>query len=105
MAQRLAEKLDMAQRLAEKEFTTREQVISLLEQTSAEYLAWLGTVTPALLDSTVKTPFGPAPVVAITFPAYHLTGHVAQMDYMQTIYGDRDRHVGGEDGAVEQTRQ
>ena len=93
-AQRLTEKFDTAQRLAEEEFKTREQVLSLLEQTSAEYLAWLDTMTPALLASTVETPFGPSPMVlAITFPARHLTGHVAQMDYMQTIYGDRDWHM------------
>lgn len=91
---RLTEKFDTAQRFAEKEFTTRDQVLSLLEQTSAEYFDWLDRMTPALLASTVKTPFGPTPmVVAITFPASHMTGHVAQMDYIQTIYGDQDWHL------------
>ena len=31
--------------------------------------------------------------VGITFPAYHTHGHVAQMDYIQTIYGDQDWHM------------
>lgn len=81
-------------RAAEKEFTTRQQVLSLLEQTSAEYLAWLDTPTPEHLASTVHLPFGPMPMAAgITLPAQHLSGHVAQMDYIQTIYGDRDWHM------------
>ena len=31
--------------------------------------------------------------VGITFAAYHTHGHVAQMDYIQTIYGDQDWHM------------
>ena len=86
---------DRALRSAEKEFTTREQVLSLLEQTSAAYLAWLDTLTPEQFAATLQMPFGP-PVpmaVAMTFPAYHLVGHIAQMDYIQTIYGDHDWHI------------
>jgi hypothetical protein len=87
--------LDTATRHAEKEYTTRAQVLGLLDQTSATYLAWLDTVTPEQLAATLHLPFGPpAPMaVGITFPAYHLTGHVAQMDYIQTIYGDHDWHI------------
>ena len=87
---------DTALRTAEKEFTSREQVLSSLEQNSAEYLAWLDALTPEQIASTVHLPFGP-PVpmaVAITFPAHHLSGHIAQMDYIQTIYGDHDWYVG-----------
>ena len=29
----------------------------------------------------------------VTFAAYHTHGHVAQMDYIQTIYGDQDWHM------------
>ena len=91
-----AAEFDTALRAAEKEFTTREQVLSLLEQNSAGYFTWLDALTPEQLASTVQMPFGPAipMAVGITFPAYHLSGHVAQMDYIQTIYGDRDWHMG-----------
>ena len=87
---------DTALRAAEGEFTTREQVLSLLEQNSADYLAWLDALTPERLASTVQSPFGPTPsmAVAITFPTYHLQNHIAQMDYIQTIYGDHDWHMG-----------
>jgi hypothetical protein len=87
--------LDTALRTAEKEYTTRAQVLGLLEQTSAEYLAWLDTVTPEQFAATLQLPFGPSVpmAVGITFPAYHLTGHIAQLDYIQTIYGDHDWHM------------
>jgi len=89
--------LDTALRVAEKEFTTRAQVLSLLEQNTAEYLAWLDALTPEQLAATVQPPFGPSVPIAvgITFAAYHLSSHVAQMDYIQTIYGDHDWHMGG----------
>ena len=86
---------DTAMRTAEQEFTTREQALDRLEQTSAQYLAWLDTLTPEQCASTVHLPFGgPVPMAtAITFAAYHLSSHVAQMDYIQTIYGDHDWHM------------
>lgn len=85
---------DTAWRAAEQEFTTREQALGLLEQTSAEYLAWLDTLTTEQLASTLQTPFGAFPMAAaITFAADHLRNHAAQMDYIQTLYGDRDWHM------------
>jgi hypothetical protein len=85
---------DTAFRNAEKEYTTREQVLGLLEQNSAEYLTWLDTLTPEQLGSTLQTSVGSFPMAAaITFPADHLRGHAAQIDYLQTIYGDHDWHM------------
>lgn len=86
--------MDAALRLAEKEFTTREQALELLERNSAEYVTWLDSVTPEQIASTVQSPFGPfAMAVAITFAADHLRGHTAQIDYIQTICGDLDWHI------------
>lgn len=88
--------LDTAGRIAEKEFTTREQVVSLLEHNSAEYLAWLDTLTAEQLASTVPSIFGPIPMaVGINAPRNQISGHLAQMGYIQTIYGDHDWHMGG----------
>lgn len=85
---------DTAWRAAEKEFTTREQVLGLLEQNSGDYLAWLDTLTSEQLASTLQLPFGSFPMAAaITFAADHLRNHAAQIDYIQTIYGDRDWHI------------
>lgn len=89
-----AAEYDAGSRKAEKEFATRAQALGLLEQTSAEYLAWLDTLTPAQFASTVDTFFGPFEVaVAITYPADHLRNHAAQMDYLQTAWGDTDWHL------------
>lgn len=85
---------DAAWRAAEKEFTTSEQVLSLLEQNSAEYLAWLDTLTSEQLASTLQLPFGSFPMAAaITFPADHMRNHAAQIDYIQTVYGDQNWHM------------
>jgi hypothetical protein len=86
---------DAFMRADEQKYTGREQVLALLEQTHTDYLTWLDTLTPEQLGAMVQPPFGP-PVpmaVAITFPAYHLNSHIAQMDYIQTIYGDQDWHM------------
>ncbi len=85
-----------AAREADKAFTSRQQVLDLLDQTSAEYLAWLDTLSPEQIGSTVSMPFGQTPMAAgITLPADHLRNHAAQMDYMQTIYGDHVWHMRG----------
>jgi len=76
--------LDAAARLADKEFTSRQQVLDLLERTGAEYLAWLDALTAEQVDSTVDMFFGLIPMtVGITFPAGHMRGHIAQMEYIQ----------------------
>lgn len=86
---------DAFMRADEQKYTSREQVLALLEQTSIVYFAWLDTLTPEQISAMVQPPFGPlVPMaVAITFPTYHLNNHIAQMDYIQTIYGDHDWHM------------
>jgi len=83
------EEMDRAMRAAEKEFTSAEQALGLLESTSAAYFAWLDTLTDEQLATIVELPFGPMPLaVAITIPADHARQHASQLEYVQTIYGD-----------------
>jgi hypothetical protein len=85
---------EAAIRAGDEQFTTREQVLGLLDKTTGDYCAWLDTLTPEQIASTVTLPFGQMPMtVAITIPADHLRGHAAQLNYIQTIYGDRDWHM------------
>ena len=80
----------------ERPYTTRERAVSLLEKNSAEYLAWLDALTPERLNTSIQLPFGlgSAPLAAgLAFPAAHTQGHVGQIDYIQTIYGDLDWHL------------
>lgn len=86
---------DAAGREHEKQYATREQVLALLEQTTADYSAWLDTLTPEQVGGMVTLPFATLPMaVAITLPADHLRGHTAQINYIQTCYGDFDWYMG-----------
>ena len=85
---------DAGWRKAEKEFKTREEVTSLLNKNCDEYCSWLDSLPASKLNSTLKVPFGEFPMASIiTWPADHLRNHAAQMEYMQTIYGDMDWHM------------
>ncbi|AIE87240.1 hypothetical protein OP10G_3872 [Fimbriimonas ginsengisoli Gsoil 348] len=88
--------LDAWSRAKEKEFTSREQVMGLLEENSNAYLAWLDSLTPEQLASTLDMGFASFPMaMAITFPADHTRAHASQIDYIQTTYGDLDWHMAG----------
>lgn len=85
--------MDTAARAMEKEYTSRDQVLQLLDENSDAYLGWLDSLTPEFLATTLETPFGSFPMSnAITFPADHTRGHAAQLEYIQTIYGDLGWH-------------
>ena len=87
---------DRSHRRDETQFTTREQVLDLLEDNSAKYFAWLDGLTPEKLHGPMTLPFnfGTIPVSAgIPFMALHMMTHVAQIEYIQTIYGDHDWHL------------
>lgn len=88
--------LDDFSRAKEKEFASREQVLGLLEENSNNYLAWLDSLSDETIASTFESQMGSFPMAyAITFPADHLRAHASQIDYIQTIYGDRDWHMMG----------
>jgi hypothetical protein len=81
----------------DKEANTRLEVEDLLERNGKTFLAWLDTVTAEQLDEVVPLPFGlpNVPVsFAVSFMPLHLMWHTAQITYIQTIYGDRDWHMG-----------
>jgi hypothetical protein len=85
---------DAASRRLEKEYTTRAQALGFLEKTNAAYFTWLDTLTPEQVGSTVDTFIGSFPMAAaITFPADHMRGHAAQIEYLQTTWGDTDWHL------------
>ncbi|HLK13706.1 MAG TPA: DinB family protein [Fimbriimonadaceae bacterium] len=86
--------LDDYCRTEERNFTTRAQVLGLLDTNTTNFLAWLDSLSHDKLASMFDTPMGSFPMMsAITFPADHLRSHAAQIDYIQTIYGDREMHM------------
>ncbi len=77
----------------EKKITTREEALQLLKAKRDAYIAILGSLTSDQLESIVTAPFGLGSVpmsLAITFGAAHTRGHMYQLEYLQTIYGDRE---------------
>ena len=81
----------------EAKFTTREAALEELETNSLAYLDWLENFPPDQLATSVQFPYkiGSLPIgLGITFVPRHTLWHAAQIDYIQTIYGDRDWHAG-----------
>lgn len=79
----------------EKGITTRQQALDLLEVNSNGYIAWLDGLSDEQISGTFHSPMGDFPMsVAITFLADHLRSHASQLEYIQTIYGDREMRMG-----------
>lgn len=90
------EEADQGFREFERSFSRRDEAVGLFESRADAFVAWLDALGAERLGSLVTTPFGMGAVpteVAITFPALHTRWHQAQIDYIQTIYGDLDWHM------------
>lgn len=90
------EEADRGFREFERTITRRDEAVSLLESYADAFVAWLDALAPERLGAMVTTPFGMGEVpteLAITFPALHTRWHHAQIDYIQTVYGDLDWHM------------
>ena len=82
---------DAAWREMEKQPTTRAQTLAMLHEKSANYKKWLDSFTLEKLASTAVLPFGEMPYTqAIIFGKMHTAFHSAQLEYVQTCYGDHD---------------
>ncbi|HHX38836.1 MAG TPA: DinB family protein [Armatimonadetes bacterium] len=78
---------------AEKAITTREAAIQLIEESTETVLAALDQVKPDQIDKMVETPFLKAPMsFFLTLFGSHMGQHAAQIDYLQTIWGDHELH-------------
>lgn len=77
----------------EREVTTREQALSLWESHFHQYLSFLRSLQPDQMDTVVILPFemGALPMHFMAgMGAIHTREHIAQLEYLQTIYGDRE---------------
>ncbi len=77
----------------EQAITTREDALGLLDENAAAYLNWLDQLPEESVSKMVPLPFdlGGAPMsFMLMMPAFHTNDHAAQMDYIQTCYGDRN---------------
>lgn len=73
-----------------------EECTQMLDDLTRDYFSWLDGLTEKSLDEPMKLPFGMGemPVrMGITFMPFHVQWHTAQINYIQTIYGDHDWHL------------
>jgi len=83
--------LDSRLRESDRRYTSREEVSALLDQNSTAFLDFLDRLKPEQLDVIVTNFAGQFPMsVGIAFPGNHMEGHIAQLEYLQTIWGDVD---------------
>ncbi|MDX2065351.1 MAG: DinB family protein [Fimbriimonadaceae bacterium] len=79
------------------QFTTRAAVRDYLSDNTARYVQYLDSLTPEDLERSCILPFGigEAPVgYFMTMVGWHTMAHNAQIEYIQTMYGDSDWHLG-----------
>ncbi|HLO98842.1 MAG TPA: DinB family protein [Fimbriimonas sp.] len=75
--------------------TTREQAIELLTKSTADLSSAMSAVDDAQMATSPNSPFGPLPMgfwLGVTHA--HFAGHNGQLEYLQTIWGDLDNHMG-----------
>ena len=79
---------------AEEMVTTREAAVELLRKNTDDILAALDAATPELIACTLETPFGFSAPMAffMNIPGSHAENHAAQVDYLQTCWGDQEVH-------------
>ena len=77
----------------ERAVTTREQALTLWQSRFDAYVSFLISLQPDQMDTQVLLPFGMG-ALPMHFMAgiggIHTREHIAQLEYLQTIYGDRD---------------
>lgn len=74
---------------------TREQVVAALEESTAGLLTAIDGITPEQLAGSTQVAGRALPTkVFIFLGARHLDGHAAQIDYLQTTWGDQVNHFG-----------
>jgi len=76
----------------ERGIATREEALALLDKNSKTYIDWLDQLSEDRLTDMVPLPFGlgEAPLsFMLLMPPWHTNDHAAQLEYIQTCYGDR----------------
>jgi hypothetical protein len=74
--------------------TTLEEAEAMLRKGIAETIAALDTVKPEQIGAIIDAPHGQTPFTFfMTLPARHLNNHGAQIDYLQTCWGDQEVHL------------
>lgn len=77
----------------EKKITSREQAIAVIESGTNTALAALDALTPEKLAGPAGVPGMEMPMAQfIMIIGSHVMNHAAQIDYLQTTWGDLENH-------------
>ena len=69
--------------------------LTFLEEQTQRLVDALGNLDVNTLGDMVEGPMGPTPRLAIAqLPATHMMYHDGQLNYIQTLYGDKEMHWG-----------
>jgi uncharacterized damage-inducible protein DinB len=72
----------------------RAEVVRLLEASREEIAAAFATMTAERFATSPNSPFGPRPMMFwMSVPDMHMSYHDAQINYLQTIWGDLAMHA------------
>lgn len=88
---------DASFREHDRQFTTRAQVTDYLTKQFQVYSDFLDSLSDSDLDRMTKMPFGLGEIPLRHFLGAgerHTFGHIGQIEYIQTMYGDFDWHFG-----------
>ena len=79
---------------AEEAITSRTEIESLFRKNTDEVIAALDTLTPEAIGTSLDTSLGwSVPMtILMNLPGMHALSHAAQIDYLQTCWGDQDVH-------------
>ncbi|MDE2207582.1 MAG: hypothetical protein KGK12_13210, partial [Armatimonadetes bacterium] len=79
---------------AEAALTSRTEIESEYRKNTAEVLAALDSLTPEQIGASLETGFGqPMPMTLLMqMPGIHGMSHAAQIEYLQTCWGDQEMH-------------
>jgi hypothetical protein len=79
---------------AEQGVLSREQALQIIEESVVAVCAALDSLTPEAIDSVVETPVVTRPMpFFMNLPGAHMGNHAAQVDYLQTTWGDLEVHM------------
>jgi uncharacterized damage-inducible protein DinB len=79
----------------EEAITTKAAALEALEASVQAVSDALDTVNDENIGIDIPTPFFTAPMMFWMYlPARHMDNHASQIDYLQTIWGDLDWHMG-----------
>ncbi|HZT41350.1 MAG TPA: DinB family protein [Chthonomonadaceae bacterium] len=77
-------------------FDTAEKALAYLEEQTQRLVDALGNLDVNTLGDMVEGPMGLVPKLALAqLPAMHMMYHDGQLNYIQTLYGDKEMHWGG----------